>query len=235
MNKRKKLLPINGSEIPYSEEPWRTHGIRSNNCYAYAVNDFETFRVRKSVPGDRSGKSSEYHSYTNCKGLPERVLSDNPGKIYKAKATEKCKKDYYKMMMVVAPKNQYGTSHGDFHFYKQHGKANHVVKQGDTCKSIAEMFDIPVSRIYKAKGANKPLRVGMKLIFNVNLFSHKRGWATGPLLKDACGKPIRDPRMACRKYGYDYSKYCCSFCVKNRGIDVGKTHPKVTQGGFKIF
>jgi hypothetical protein len=41
---------------------------------------------------------------------------------------------------------------------------------------------------------------------------------------------IKDPRKASRKYEtLNYEEYCSSFCVKNRGIKVGKTHTKVRK------
>ena len=61
-------------------------------------------------------------------------------------------------------------------------------------------------------------------------------WVTsvvGPLdlLGDANGKVIKDPRTAFRKYKeLDYDKYCSAFCVKDRGIKVGKRYPKVWIG-----
>jgi hypothetical protein len=223
-------LKLSGSEHPFQREPWETKGRRSNNCYAYAFHDYETYRTQKSVPGARS-KRDGFHTYTHCKGLAERVISDNPKKVYIAKATDRCKKGYYKAMMVVAPSNKYGNLTGDFHFYKQHGDAIHPIKEGDTYTSIAKMYGVPISRVRKAG----PLKVGKKLKFKVNLFSHKQGWATGPLLRDSCGKLIRDPRKACRNYGYNYSKYCTSFCVKNRGINVGDPNAKIRQNRFKIF
>ena len=53
----------------------------------------------------------------------------------------------------------------------------------------------------------------------VNLWSHKQGWATGPLLVDAKGRTIVDPRKADRSYkpGFHYTKFCSAFGVK-RGI-----------------
>ena len=46
--------------------------------------------------------------------------------------------------------------------------------------------------------------------------------------QDAKGKAITDPRKASRDYpGLNYEKYCSSFCVKDTGIKVGQTHPKV--------
>jgi len=97
-------------------------------------------------------------------------------------------------------------------------------KMGDTVTSVAKFFKIPISRIQKAGTFN----VGKRIVFRANVFSHKRGWATGPLLKDAQGKMIKDPRKSSRDYSsLNYKLYCGSFCVKNRGIKVGKTHPKI--------
>jgi len=134
---------------------------------------------------------------------------------------KKCKKGYYKIMMFVSsgrPKSY--IRQGDFHFYKQHGVVEYKIKLGDTIKSVAAFFKIPEYRIKKAG----KFTVGNQLVFNANVFSHKRGWATGPLLGDANGKVIKDPRTASRKYKeLNYDKYCSSFCVKDRGIKVGKS------------
>lgn len=220
--------PLSGSEKRFTNRYWGTStGINNNNCYAYAVGDYEAYRFQKSIPGDRSGLSNRNHNYTHCRGLPNRVVSDNPKKVYVAKGNEKCKKGYYKVMMFVSPGRPTNyIRQGDFHFYKQHGVVEYKVKEGDTIKSIANFFKVPESRIKKAGKVEK----GKRLIFKANVFSHKRGWATGPLLTDAKGKAIFDPRKAARDYpGLDYSKYCSSFCVRDRGIKVGKTHPKVRQ------
>ena len=219
-------LPVSGSEKRFTNRYWGTStGINNNNCYAYAVGDYEAYRFQKSIPGDRSGLSNRNHNYTHCRDLPNRVVSDNPKKVYVAKGNEKCKKGYYKVMMFVSPGRPTNyIRQGDFHFYKQHSVVEYKVKEGDTIKSIANFFKVPESRI---RAAGKVER-GKRLIFKANVFSHKRGWATGPLLTDAKGKAITDPRKASRDYpGLNYEKYCSSFCVKNSGIKVGKTHPKV--------
>lgn len=206
-----KLPPTSGYEHNFKLEPWLTKGRRSNNCYAYAVHDFEKYRSNKSVPG---GVSS-----TKCKDLTRGVLSDNPKKVYKSRADQKCKKDYYKIMMVADPGS-------DFHFYKQHSTVNHVVQDGETINSIAKMWGVPWCRVKRVG----PIRPGKKLRFKGNYFSHKRGWATGPLLLDACGKIIKDPRKACRNYQVlNYTKYCGSFCVKKNGINVGNTGSNLMQ------
>ena len=211
-----KLLPLSGGENAYSWHPWGGTGLHVDNCYAYAVGDHAKYRDNKSVPGNHSGMSSIFHTYKNCKGLSKRVISDNPKKVYLAKATEKCRKSFYKVMMFVAPTNKYNNSSGDFHFYKQHRLVKYNVRTGDTRQSIAKFFKIPLTRIPKLPP------VGAIVKIKANVFSHKLGWATGPLLTDASGKVIKDPRKADRKYGFNYSKYCCSFCVKNKGIDVDR-------------
>lgn len=205
----------------FSNMPWEK-GIKSNNCYAYAMNDFQSYRIHKSIPGDRSGLSDLPHKYTHCKDLPRRVLSDNPGKVYKVPAKKKCRKGFYKIMMFVAPTNIFNDRYGDFHFYKQHNHVEYKVKPGETAKSIAEFFQIPVKDVLRAG----PVVVGRRIKFKANIWSHKQGWATGALLKDADGKAILNPLKANRKYSHNYSKYCCSFCVKKKGVKVGLTKPK---------
>jgi hypothetical protein len=225
---KNKALPLSGSEPTYTNRLWgRTVGIGNNNCYAYAVGDYEQMRLQKSVPGERAGIRNLSHTYTHCKGLPQRVVADNPKKVYIAKADEKCKQKHYKVMMFVAPGNTRNYfRQGDFHFYKQHGTVEYKVKKGDTYDAIAKFFKVSVLRV---KRAGK-LIPGKLLKFKANVFSHKRGWATGPLLIDAKGKSIQDPRTASRNYpGLNYKKYCSSFCVKNNGIKVGHTHTKVGQ------
>ena len=212
-----------GYEVTFNHDPWDKHvNINNNNCYAYAVNDKRGFRIHKSIPGDRSGLSALPHTYTHCRDLTRRVISDNPDKVYKTTANKKCKKGYYKIMMFVAPNNVFGDPHGDFHFYKQHKCIEYKVKPGETAMSISKFFKIPVKEIIKTG----PIRVGRSIKFKANIWSHKRGWATGALLKDASGKAILNPLTADRKYTHDYSKYCSSMCVKNKGVKVGLSKSK---------
>ena len=57
---RQKRLPVSGSEHPFSVYPWgsRGGGSNSNNCYAYAMHDWESYRAHKAQPGNRSGMSN---------------------------------------------------------------------------------------------------------------------------------------------------------------------------------
>ena len=108
-----KNLPLSGSEPKFTNRRWGSNnGIPNNNCYAYAVGDYEAYRWQKSIPGDRSGLSNVKHDYTTCKDLPKRVISDNPKSIYKVDGDKKCKKGYYKIMMFVSsgrPNKLYST------------------------------------------------------------------------------------------------------------------------------
>ena len=72
----------------------------------------------------------------------------------------------------------------------------------------------------------KKLSVGTPLIFKANIWSHKRGWGTGALLKDSAGKPIRNPITANKDYGsLNYNKLCSAFCVKGDGsLKTGRKH-----------
>ena len=220
MSKRRSP-PTNGSEIIFDDQPWASLGKRSNNCYAYAVNDFDLFRIQKSTPGDTTRKNnSNLPPYYTTTGLTKRILMDNPHKLYKTSACTKCKTDYYKMMMFIAKTGNTPMDFGDFHFYKQHSEVRYRVKDGDTYTKIAKFFAVPIS-VVRAAG---PLIVGKKIQFKADCFSHKQGWGTGPLLVDAKNKPIRDARLADKNYGFlDYKTYAGSFCVKNSGVKVGKT------------
>jgi LysM repeat protein len=222
----KKSPPTNGSEHTFTMRRWNGKvGINNNNCYAYAVNDFEDYRQWKAQPGERANISHD-GPYVRCDRLNKSVVADNPGKVYATKAMTKCRPGFYKIMMFIA-KCKKSLCQGDFHFYKQHSKTEYKVKRGDTHESIAAFFQVPVLRI---KRAAKELRPGRLITFKADFFSHKRGWATGPLITGACGKLIKDPRTISRDYpGMNYDTYCRSFCVKNKGVKVGHTHPKVRQ------
>jgi hypothetical protein len=219
-NKMKdKRLPLSGSEVKYTPLKWNSKNAKwNNNCYAYAVNDLSQARIHKSQPGNVSGMSDNYHSYTTCKGLAERVISDNPGKIYVCPDYKKpCPRGYFKVMLFVSP-----TGQADFHWYKQHGDVTYKVDTGDTVISIANKFKVPVNLIKKAAGV-RGVVAGTNLRFHANIWSHKRGWGDGPLITDASGQVILNPKTADKKYGeLNYKKFCHAFCVKRTGVKVGK-------------
>lgn len=202
---------------PFQWEPWGTIGRRSNNCYAYAMHCFEFYRPQKSTPGDETKLTNfQLPSYSNKNGLTQRLLMDNPGKVFKCRSDSQCPRGFYKIMMFIARR---GNTFDDFHFYKQHNDVYYKVKKGETREKIAKFFKVPQSRV------TGEMKTGKIVHVRANVWSHKQGWGTGPLLVDASGKLITDPRCADRKYGdLNYHEYCGSFCVKNSGIQVGKTY-----------
>lgn len=229
-----KPPPTNGSEPTFTMKRWNGKvGVNNNNCYAYAVNDFSDYRMSKAQPGERVNMSNPGGAYTDCRKLNQAVVADNPTKVYSTRGCTKCKPGFYKIMMFIAKcKKSAYLCQGDFHFYKQHSKAEYKVKKGDTHESIALFFKVPVLRI---KRAAKDLKPGKLIVFKADFFSHKRGWATGPLMVGAKGNIITDPRRISRDYpGMNYDTYCSSFCVKNKGVKVGHTHPKIRQKAVKV-
>jgi hypothetical protein len=78
----KKKSPLRKKPNPdapkYTWAPWGTSGVVHDNCYDYAFGSFSNKRASKSVPGNRSGIGSNGLTFTTCKGIVQRVLSDNP-------------------------------------------------------------------------------------------------------------------------------------------------------------
>lgn len=210
-----KKLPANGYEYIYGDPKWNTErGIRSNNCYSYAMGDYLPYRRNKAVVGDLAGYEHDIR-YDSCGPLKERILKDNPGRVYEERAEAPCKNGYYKIMMFVSTLRDDTRDYGDFHFYKQHRDVVYSVQPDDTVDSIAAFFGIPKETVQEAAGTKKKLKPGQEIFLkDANVFSHKLGWATGALLTDSCGKRIDDPRKACRKYGLTYDSYCGSYCVR---------------------
>jgi|688.fasta_scaffold353806_2 hypothetical protein len=159
---------------------------------------------------------------------------------------EKPKPGFYKVMCFVAPSNDFGNSTGDFHWYKEIRAVRYRVRTGDTITGLAKFFKVRPAVITAALGSsragantnngriankNSDLQVlknfnekvkgarlspGKVLEIPVKLWSHKTGWAGGPLLIDASGHTITDPRKADRNYkpGFHYTKFCSAYGVR---------------------
>jgi LysM repeat protein len=243
----------------YTWAPWGTKGVVHDNCYDYAFGSFSANRNTKSVPGNRSGIGSNGMNFRTCGGIAHRVLSDNPGNVYKMKSSsEKPKRGFYKVMCFVAPSNDFGNSSGDFHWYKEISAIRYRTRPGDSLKAVAKFFHVTPSVIKTALlksrvTANKndgrvannsqELRVlnklstrttdklppGRVLDFPVKLWSHKTGWAGGPLIVDASGKTITDPRRADRNYrpGFHYTKFCSAYGVRRGFAKTGTNANRV--------
>ena len=208
----KKFLPLTGSEAIFSVYPWNK-GVNSDNCYDYAIGDFEVGRRVKSTPGDRAGLSANGLNFTTCKGIKKRILSDNPKTVYQIRnASAPCRSGFYKIMNFVSPQ-------GDFHFYKQVRGVKYKVKPGDTCEKIAKFLRVSPGTVKKAG----VLKVGKTLTVPANLWAHKQGWGQVPIIIDAKGLTIYDHRKANRNYpGLNYSTFCSAYCVKKDKAASGK-------------
>ena len=160
--------------------------------------------------------------------------------------SEKARPGFYKVMCFVAPSNDFGNSTGDFHWYKEISSIRYKIRPGDTAQALAKFFHVTVATIMRAletaststnisngrvandeeelrvlnkhvassKGAKLP--TGKVIDFPVKLWSHKTGWAGGPLIVDASGKTITDPRRADRNYkpGFHYTRFCSAYGVR---------------------
>ena len=160
--------------------------------------------------------------------------------------SEKPKSGFYKVMCFVAPSNDFGNSTGDFHWYKEISGIRYKIRPGDTIAALAKFFKVTRATItramqasrnassntdgrvannntelrvlndYGAKSKSPKLTPGKVIDFPVKLWSHKTGWAGGPLIVDASGKTIKDPRRADRNYkpGFHYTKFCSAYGVR---------------------
>jgi hypothetical protein len=241
-------LPLSGDERTFSWDPWGRSGVVHDNCYDYAFGSFSNKRASKSVPGNRSGVGSNGLTFTTCTGIVDRVLSDNPGSVYRINPGAKCKPGFYKVMCFVAPTNDFGNSTGDFHWISQNNAVRYKIRPGDDVPSLARFFHVrPLVIVAALSKSTRPasstdgkistydyeikmqkvistvkypsLPVGKIITFPVNLWSHKQGHASGPLMIDASGKTIVDPRRANMKWqpGFHYTKFCSAYAVR-RGV-----------------
>lgn len=192
----------------------KSWGKEHNNCYAYAIDHFSPSTDEKLQPGDLSSPPNKKDlSLKKCGSLEARAAADLGSRAYKisGSADTTCKAGYYKIFPVIAPGK-------DYHWYRSNKDVVYRVDAKDpkTVTSLAKQMGVKKSQFLSPEGSK--LSEG-QLIFvkNANLWSHKRGFATGPLLKDACGKFIKDPQTACRNYGeYNYKVACNAFCVKKK-------------------
>jgi hypothetical protein len=226
------------AETIFKWDPWGSMGRHHDNCYDYAFGLNDIRAVNKNVPGNISGNKAWGLTFQTCDGIAKRVLEDYKGLAYKCKsANQPCAPGYYKVMNFVAKE-------GDFHWYKETNAIRYKTRPGDTVSGLAKFFRVKPSVIRAAlpkatkpksnsngrisntqknlpllnmlvRQGNGPVPPGKVIQFPVKLWSHKQGFATGPVIVDASGKTIKDPRRADRSYpGLNYSVFCSAYCVK---------------------
>lgn len=206
-------LPLSGSESAFTNVTFGgKRGIRNNNCYAWAIDSYADDGARKLQPGNLSSTNAAANAgadMTRCQTVAARAARDLRGRAYPATPEAPCRKGYYKIMSFVSEGR-------DFHWYRQHKDA--LVRLSDNLRdtaALARALGVRPDQVYSPSPVPRP--GDTVLVKDAGLWSHKRGFATAPILKDACGKAIRDPRKACRRYDdLDYSKFCGAMCVKAR-------------------
>lgn len=201
-------LPVSGSEQVFTEQTYGTkRGKGNNNCYGYAIDKYRNFGSRKLQPGNLAKQAGQL-DLASCAALTARAMKDLKRKAYVADAQSACRPGYYKIMGFLDPNN-------DFHWYKQHKDA--LVKLSKSVAdvgAVAKALGVAPQQVLSPSPAPRP--GDTVLVKDAKVWSHKQGFATGPLLRDACGKAIRDPRKACRNYGsLNYERYCGSMCVRS--------------------
>lgn len=203
-------LPLSGSEELFTNVTYGSRrGVDNNNCYGWAIGDYRNSGNRKLQPGNLSGARGDLN-LGSCSAVVNRAAADLLGRGYRVDADTPCRKGHYKVMAFLAPNN-------DYHWYKQHRDVMVTWPEGArTIGDLAARLGVRPAQIYAPTASPQP--GDRVLVKNANLWSHKQGFATGPLLKDACDKAITDPRKACRQYGsgLDYKQYCGALCVKKR-------------------
>lgn len=204
-------LPVSGSEEPFTDLTYGTsRGRGNNNCYAYAIDTYRNSGGVKLQPGNLSRRNGSTVDLQSCDAITTRAMADLRGRGYAAPAGKACKKGHYKVMAFLAPGN-------DYHWYRQHKDALvRLTAEVPTVAALAASMGVPASNVY---APSRSPRIGdVVLVKDAKLWSHKQGHATGPLLKDACDKAIRDPRVACKRYSetLNYTRFCGAMCVKNR-------------------
>lgn len=216
---RPRKLPVSGSEPVFTDLIYGTHqGRVNNNCYAWALDAYRGSGGVKLQPGNLSGRSSNMNA-SSCRFLRSRTLADNRKRgMYTVPPAQKCRKGYYKIMAFIDKGN-------DYHWYKNHRHLMYRVEKGETLRSIAKDLGVRVASI--TTPTPSPLPGDLVFVKGANVFSHKQGFATGPLLRDASHKTIPDPRAADRNYGeYNYRTFCGAMCVRNVKANLGMTQPE---------
>ena len=205
-------MPMSGSESTFSNQTFgSSRGKGNNNCYAWALDMYRDGGGVKLQPGDLSKASRRRNvDLGTCASLRERALADMKGRGYAGRGyavnpDAPCRRGYYKIMGFIDPNN-------DHHWYRQHRDVL-MRTSGRPVRDLARNIGIGANKLLTS--TNAPHRGDLVLADDAGLWSHKRGFATAPLLRDSCGKLIRDPRTACRNYGdLNYTQFCGAFCVQ---------------------
>ena len=231
-------IKTSGSELRCTKKPFGSNvGIRSNNCYGYAMQIYnDSGNPYKLQPGDLSGSPAA--NIDDCKEVMRSVEADV--KViggYKLNHTtndimKPCSKDHYVIVLLLAPGN-------DFHFLILNKNIRYVVtdkdaKSSNPRQSIAKRLMVPVSRVPNKERYKQGTVLCIK---GVNLFSHKRGF-TDITITNSENKIIFDPWKSSFDYGeLNYSEVCGAFCipvVSKRKAEVKLVRDSKSWSGVRV-
>jgi|688.fasta_scaffold627374_2 hypothetical protein len=129
MNNNKNLPDYNLPD--YNKKKWKkiynNNSLYKHNCYAYALNQYNDLNITNYKPqmGNFGYPNKiKTRSLKSCNDLKHRVLIDNPH-IYSIYYNQKCKKNYYKTYLFIAPNK-------DYHWYRQDKNGLYSHKPGIT-------------------------------------------------------------------------------------------------------
>ena len=107
----------------YSPMPWNSDDyIKFNNCYSYAVNDPDSERKSKRIPGESSNLKRDSINYT-CSHYENLIKNDYPA-ISKVNNLSECS---HGISLVLDGKGK----ETDFHFYRYENGKGWSHKRGD--------------------------------------------------------------------------------------------------------
>lgn len=208
-------------------------GAGNNNCYSWAVEAYSNARGgRKLQPGDLSGVGSlaangSGNTPSNgvdigrCEDVLAKTERDAAAQRHwvrrvDASASVACPRGSSKIMAFLDPGN-------DYHWYRFHRNLLYRVRHPRTVAELAAEFGVRPEDVHapgtSSSSKTRLAKGDMVLIRGAAVWSHKRGHSPeGPLLKDACGKIIKDPRTACRDYGTgtNYTTPCGALCYSKK-------------------
>jgi len=192
-------------------------GAGQNNCYAYAINYYKNSGDAKLQPGDLAGLRGGV-DLKDCDDLVARALADGKAMGWDMRyvgtdpASQRCDRGAYMIMAVVSPDN-------DFHWYRHHKDLLYRVETPRSLRDLAAEFGVSPDQVSIPGNGARAASGDLVLVRGANVWSHKQGFSPdGPLLRDACGKVIKDPALACRDYGggLNYKRVCGAFCLRKK-------------------
>ena len=219
--------------------PYGTVGVYHDNCYDYAFDLNNPRSTNKDVPGNMSNRKAWGLDFKSCTGIAERVLADYKGLAYKVMnfvAPHGGDFHWYKQIFRVVYKTRAASTNflgkrrpadtvqGLAKFFRVPQNVIRTAYKRATRPSSANNGRIATNanrELRSLNGLNEvpdpdgTLKAGRLMVIPVRLWAHKQGFGAGPVIVDASGKTIANPRRADRNYGtLNYSRFCSAYCVR---------------------